>query len=76
MPGSVASNTPREIDPAPVKVELDLYFNRLMRETRDPKLLGVLPYLSLGIHTFSTGEKRLSGTLILITSQTRLFTPR
>ena len=46
-------------DPAPVKLELIVYYNKLMRETLDPKLLGALPYLSLTVHTFSGGEKRL-----------------
>ncbi|MEI6231609.1 MAG: FHA domain-containing protein [Planctomycetota bacterium] len=46
-------------DPAPVKLELDLYFNKLMRDTRDPRLLGALPFLTLNLHTFSTGEKHL-----------------
>lgn len=46
-------------DPAPVKLELIVYYNKLMRETLDPKLLGALPYLSMSVHTFSGGEKRL-----------------
>ena len=55
----VGDALPLPADPAPVKVEMELYYNKLMRETHDPKLIGMLPYLSVTLHTFSTGDQRM-----------------
>ncbi len=46
-------------DPAPVKVEVDVVFNKLMNETDDAKLMGAMPYLSLSLHTYSMGDKQI-----------------